>query len=297
MQCQARLMTVSIMHNDLPIHTESLASIKKFAVRPSHALILASPSKEALLASVEHLASTVLEATIPDITDYPSILILPKEKKAISIEEIREIQQFIKLKTIGSNNIRRLICIFNAENMSIEAQNALLKILEEPPIDTLLIIATSSYDSLLPTIRSRAQSISVSVPTVDQYTKIYGNETEEAISRAYLMSDGLPEIMRAIINSEDNDVMSDIQQAKAILSGSAYDRLILIDAISKNKKTAECLKALENMCHAALNQAAQKDSPSTKQWVRKLNLVLLAERDITYNVSPKIVLTDLFLKI
>ena len=51
------------------------------------------------------------------------------------------------------------------------------------------------------------------------------------------------------------------------------------------------------MCHAALNRAAQKDSPSTKQWVRKLNLVLRAERDITYNVSPKIVLTDLFLKI
>lgn len=55
---------------------------------------------------------------------------------------------------------RHVFVIRDAERMNEEAQNALLKTLEEPPGETCLILVTASADRLLPTIRSRCQRIS-----------------------------------------------------------------------------------------------------------------------------------------
>ncbi len=54
---------------------------------------------------------------------------------------------------------RRVVVIRNAEHMKAEAQNALLKTLEEPPRSSLLILTTAAPANLLPTVRSRCQSL------------------------------------------------------------------------------------------------------------------------------------------
>ena len=284
------------MQHDIPIHPDSLQTLEQFISSPSHAVILVSPSSIALQKSVEHIASTLLALDSHKLEDHPAVLILPKDKKAVSIEEIREIQKFIKLKTIGSQNVRRVVCIYGGEHMSTEAQNALLKVLEEPPVDTLLILATQHYESLLPTIRSRAQALSLSIPTLEQYNAIY-TESPAATEKAFLMSGGLPEAMEAILRNESSELTSDMDLAKQILGSNPYQRLLLVESISKNKSAPQSLKALENMCHAALKQSARNNAPSAKQWTMRLKHVLKAEQDLTYNVSSKIVLTDLFLKI
>ena len=76
---------------------------------------------------------------------------------SIGIDAVREIRNFLWQKPNTSS--RRTLIIDNAELLTIEAQNALLKVTEEPPASSLLILVTSDMESILPTITSRLPKI------------------------------------------------------------------------------------------------------------------------------------------
>lgn len=79
-------------------------------------------------------------------------------KKEISIQQIRELEKELNLRSFSG---RKKIAILDpATLMNLSAQNALLKTLEEPPPDSLLILIASNGGSLLPTLRSRCLRIS-----------------------------------------------------------------------------------------------------------------------------------------
>ncbi len=75
---------------------------------------------------------------------------------SISIDEIRTIKNFLSLSAYGRHKI---VVIDNAHSMTPEAQNALLKVLEEPSARSLLILVTHASQQFLPTISSRCQEI------------------------------------------------------------------------------------------------------------------------------------------
>lgn len=86
---------------------------------------------------------------------YPNFFHLKKEpdENEISIEKSREIINFLSQKpSLGGN---RAVLIENFEDMSRNAANSILKILEEPPLDSIIILTTTRLFSILPTIRSR----------------------------------------------------------------------------------------------------------------------------------------------
>lgn len=78
-------------------------------------------------------------------------------EKAIGIEDVRNIQKKILLKPFRGK--AKAIVIETYENITTEAQNALLKVLEEPPANTIIIISASRKELLLPTILSRCKII------------------------------------------------------------------------------------------------------------------------------------------
>ena len=77
--------------------------------------------------------------------------------KSIGIDEIRQIQFFLSRKPTQSDH--NTIVIHSAHLLTLPAQHALLKTLEEPPGNSLIYLITSTPDSLLPTILSRVQLI------------------------------------------------------------------------------------------------------------------------------------------
>src|SRR5258708_960026 len=81
----------------------------------------------------------------------------PDIKDSISIDAVREIKNFFWQRPNVSK--KRTLIIDDAELLTNEAQNALLKITEEPPASSLLIIVTSDNGSLMDTIQSRLQKI------------------------------------------------------------------------------------------------------------------------------------------
>ncbi len=88
---------------------------------------------------------------------HPDVEILSPQGKNIKIGQIRDLER--KLRFIPLEAPKRLILIPQAEYLSREAANALLKSLEEPPPYTLFILIARSTDYLLPTIVSRTQVI------------------------------------------------------------------------------------------------------------------------------------------
>ncbi|MCP3873219.1 MAG: DNA polymerase III subunit delta' [Desulfobacteraceae bacterium] len=92
-----------------------------------------------------------------DAKSHPDILIieLKKEKKIISISQIREMGVAISSKPNEAKF--RMVLISNADLMNIQAQNAVLKMLEEPPEKTFFILLANKISRLLPTIISRCR--------------------------------------------------------------------------------------------------------------------------------------------
>lgn len=79
---------------------------------------------------------------------------LETDAASIGVEEIRKLQSDIIIKPLYSR--RKVYLIADASKMTVQAQNCLLKTLEEPPGEAVLILTTSNYGSLLETIRSRS---------------------------------------------------------------------------------------------------------------------------------------------
>ncbi len=78
-------------------------------------------------------------------------------KKEIGIQQIREIEKELNFRAFSG---KKVVIIDPAVLMSLSAQNALLKTLEEPPRDSLLILIASNSGGLLPTLRSRCLRLS-----------------------------------------------------------------------------------------------------------------------------------------
>ncbi|OIP37510.1 DNA polymerase III subunit delta' [Candidatus Desantisbacteria bacterium CG2_30_40_21] len=89
--------------------------------------------------------------------NYPDIRTIVADGKFIKIGQIREINKDVSLSIFEAQY--RVYILKNVEKMNIEAANAFLKILEEPPGKTLFILTTNAIDSLLSTIVSRCQLI------------------------------------------------------------------------------------------------------------------------------------------
>ena len=103
----------------------------------------------------------VTEAIAKKAEDHFHKIKIPKSSR-ILIQSIRELRKTLYLKSEPSG--RKIVLIFDAHLLSVgmgEAANALLKILEEPPGNTTLILVTDHVELLLPTILSRCQRVGI----------------------------------------------------------------------------------------------------------------------------------------
>jgi DNA polymerase-3 subunit delta' len=113
-------------------------------------------------------------------------------KKEIGVDQARRLKRFVQMQSVSA--ARKMAIIDDAERLSIAAQNALLKTLEEPPGAALLVLVTSTPGSLLPTVRSRCRVIVFAPLSTDDVRAVLeqqGLDADEAESLARL-ADGSP---------------------------------------------------------------------------------------------------------
>lgn len=109
-----------------------------------------------------------------DAQPPPDLVVLSPEgtSRVIKIEPVRELLRVVPFPPIEA--AYRYVLVAPAETLNVEAGNALLKTLEEPPSRTRFILVSSQPDALLTTIRSRCQRIA------------FGRLSEADVSRALL---------------------------------------------------------------------------------------------------------------
>jgi len=92
-----------------------------------------------------------------DHNNHPDLHIFAPDGQYIKIDQIRELQRELSFRPLEA---RKKVCLIDqAEKMNPSAANALLKTLEEPSDNTLIILLSSRPDSMLSTVRSRCQKL------------------------------------------------------------------------------------------------------------------------------------------
>jgi hypothetical protein len=275
----------------LVLHPVTDQHLKAFTSKPSHALLLIGPNGAGKFSLAKTTAETILQ--IPTITNYPYSLHIIPENASIGIEAIRQIEQFLSRKVPGNETYRRVITIEHAERLTTEAQNALLKNLEEPPADTLIILTATHASGLLPTIRSRAQTIIVNKPDMTALGEQFPEVDSKDYSRAYAMSGGQPGLLSDLLNQTEHPLTLAADYARQLLGQSSYNRLLLVDELAKKPElAADVTLILQQMAHISLQTAT---GTTFKRWQNILAASYRASEALTTSVQPKLALTDLML--
>ena len=89
--------------------------------------------------------------------DHPDVVEIEPDGQSIKVDQIRALQS--ELTKSGFESAKKVVIIHQAEKMNMNSANSLLKFLEEPPANFMIILETQSLGKILPTIRSRCQII------------------------------------------------------------------------------------------------------------------------------------------
>lgn len=289
----------------LILHPSTKLELDQFIRRPSHAAVIIGSEGMGKMAVARSLAqATLLLSDEDELERYPYFRIISPDGQSISIESIRDLLSYTKLKIANQQEgIKRVVIIDEAQSMTTEAQNALLKLLEEPPEGTLFLLNTSNLHGLLPTIRSRTQQLQLKQPNrqiLENHFTTLGFSADQVRS-AYLMSGGLPGLLHALLhNQNEHPLKQAVEQARIILRATTFERLTMVDSLAKQKN--ECMRVLfvlQQMAHAAITQAAEKkaSSQTVKQWHRVLSAAYDAQSALLENTQSKLVLCNLMLQL
>lgn len=172
---------------------------------------------------------------------HPDVFVIEyKGLRDIKVDQIREdVEERLYFKPFEGRY--KVAIVDEADRMSHSAQNAFLKTLEEPPGESIVILITSSPQSLLPTIRSRCQSLQFDgIPIefiVEELRTRRGISSEESTIIAFLSEGSLGRALKLDVEilSDRNELISRLSRVKtdfassvlgvveSILSGSSND--------------------------------------------------------------------------
>ena len=202
-----------------------------------------------------------------DSNNNPDFIYIEPDGNNIKIEQIRQMQSKVIEKPIISN--KKVYIINDAKNMTVEAQNCLLKTLEEPPEYITIILIASNENNLLSTIKSRCTIIhfdKIENKELKEYaTNVIGisnvneniiNIFQGSIGKAIRLKDKLDiyENIENIISNMNNKDIVDILNCSEILYKSKdeieeileYINVILLNQSKQNIKYVKCIDIVED---------------------------------------------------
>jgi replication-associated recombination protein RarA len=184
-----------------------------------------------------YIADTISDITLtvlPEKDDKVNI-----EKGVISVDSIRKL--YTQTRSIQS--AKQVIIIDYAERMGHQAQNAFLKLLEEPGASTYFILATHSPGTLLPTIRSRTQSIELRPITnaqTESFIDTLGDVSAQKRTQLLFMATGRPAELSRLVTDDAyfESRAAIVRDARDLLQGTTYAKLNVAQKYKDNRESA-----------------------------------------------------------
>lgn len=280
--------------NELCLHPKELKTLESLTRSMPHAVLL--------IADNGFGKATIAQALADKITDakrHLQLFIEPlPDTRSVTIEQARSVKAFFRLKTNDSSECR-VVIIDKADSMTTEAQNSLLKILEEPPTNCYLILNSSRPGTLLETIRSRTTMHPLVPPAKEELVSFLKSKKypQKEIDQALALGGTLVGLVVSILSKQNTESVQSVLDAKKILGLSTLERLKMVDKLAKDKpRTIPLLEAMKILAEAVIVSSAESGKPINK-WATILRSANDGITQLDKNASPKLVLTNLFLSI
>jgi len=189
------------------------------------------------------IISAIKHGEVPDEAELATY----KRSAFIRVDDVRKANEF--LSKTSFNDGWRVVIIDSADDMNKSAANALLKILEEPPARTLLLLISHNTGNLLPTIRSRCTRLPIHTldnTTVASLLRRYRPDLNSAmVQKLTEMSGG--SIGKAILYA-DVDAVEIYEDLCAILcAGNRYSLSKMLDFTAEAAKNNEKFNVLQGL--------------------------------------------------
>ena len=207
--------------------------------RPAQALLLAGPRGVGKGALAQAWAQALLcEAPQPDgaacgscaachwfeTGGHPDFRLVTLQEKAgkegetrlataIEVDQAREAVDFVQLSTYRAGF--RVVLVDPADSLNLAAANALLKVLEEPPLNTVFVLVSDQPRRLLPTIRSRCTRLDIGLPPVELAQQWLVGQGVEDASNLLALSGGTP------LDARRWSEGGELDERRAVLEGLA----------------------------------------------------------------------------
>ena len=204
----------------------------------------------------------IYEGNFPDV----KILEKKKDKATLGVEAVKDFREDMFLSSTESEH--KIYVIDDAECMTVEAQNALLKVLEEPPKSVIIILLAKECDRILTTIKSRAQYVAMSRFTEKELYDLLVSDSIEA----KIMSRDDEAGFKGIIMSSDGRLGT----AKKLLDRRA--------ASENEEERAEILNIIKSArpksSYADIYSAVMQLPQKRNELMASLELMMSALRDL-----------------
>lgn len=287
--------------DSLLLHPKTRANIVTFLGQPAHALMIVGEAGSGKRSAAEAISSDLLGVPVDKLAVHPFFIKLqkPTDKQEISIDSVRNLLKQLRLKTQGLASTRRVVVIEEANLLSEEAQNALLKTLEEPVADTVFILTAPSIMSVLPTIVSRVRVIPTHNVSKEAAMSFYAPDHEpEAIQSAWHLSSGSAELIESILADSDLPLKQSIDDAKLFLSSDTYEKLLMAEQISKDKQSFDhFFEALEKILQALQRSPNNQSKSATSRLLNNRKLVSKLRKARLTNVNSRLIALELALNL
>lgn len=232
--------------------------------------------------------------------DQADVDLRKKSRYVIKVDQVREVQQ--TLARTAHEGRARVLLLDDADHMDEEAQNALLKTLEEPAADTFLLLEASRPERLLPTVRSRVQRLrAVPLPgsTIRQELQRRVPECGDRHDRAVSLANGcLGAALRACTEQAvqlhdlvlevlgDTQGLRPVRVARAALTG-AEDRFVAIEQARLFLWLLRAELRAANLRHLAGPELPPYPASLGAPWTRWIEFTLAAEQDLDLLIPPE----------
>ena len=171
------------------------------------------------------------------LSTHPDIFVLPPDGKTQQIS-IHQARRMIALAQYRPSRARQRVFILdNVHRMDEVAASALLKILEEPPTDTLLLLTAVSYFQLLPTLRSRAFPLHLAPLESEEMERLLDGLPWTAAEKrlAARLSEGSPGIARRMDLEESRRLRGEL----LVLLRDGFERRNFADLFARTQNLAQ----------------------------------------------------------
>lgn len=172
------------------------------------------------------------------LNKWASILEGENKQLGIFIHDIRELKRKLNLKAFEQKH--KIVILWYAEKINLEGANAFLKLLEEPSEKTILLLCVSDTAQLLPTIRSRCQSLylqKLSPDNIKNYLETHFELDSQHAQELAFLADG--SLSKAIDMANDSNASFSelyIEWMRNCYEGSIEKIQNTIEKISKNSR-------------------------------------------------------------